>query len=499
MRDGVDGVEVVVGQTPRQHVQVTTDPTRARRLGQDAARRPALQRPLDEALSDVAAGSSRYADDCGIFHQLGRVPVEHRRGIGRTKRRIRGEVDPVAGAEPLEFVLGPVRVALHLAHAHRDGGVSEQVADFLLAEVADADGFDESPSHEVLHRLPRVQDGRRDDGAAFVARHRPVHQVQVEVLEFEQLEGLFQRSLDFVGFVVGVPELAGDEDLLAVQLGALEDLLESLADLALVLVDAGAVDVEVAGLEGGHDGVLDLAGLGLPSSESNQRDRFVSPVRFESRGGVVGDTGDVGEEGVELGLALLARVLDPADAVDVLLILHALLGEADGVAAGQVEHLQLETLRVHNLLDLEGFDARLGLLAVVDELVVEREASNLLVVILPHPLPVARPPHLRLVRLGRRERGEDPLGLEVLGVVLVARFASLRREVLAEVLALLLGEVLEELVEVEGPDLHRFVKTEHRALLFTLRSHATARRSVSARARGKRSRRKDATSVFVKS
>ena len=30
MRDGVDGVEVVVGQTPRQHVQVTTDPTRAR-------------------------------------------------------------------------------------------------------------------------------------------------------------------------------------------------------------------------------------------------------------------------------------------------------------------------------------------------------------------------------------------------------------------------------------------------------------------------------------
>ena len=89
---------------------------------------------------------------------------------------------------------------------------------------------------------------------------------------------------------------------------------------------------------------------------------------------------------------------------------------------------------------------------------------------------------LRLVRLGRRELGEDLLGLDVHGVVRLPRLGANRRQVRAEVLALLGGELREDLLEVEHANLHRFAV--HRALSLTLRGHA--RRVVAPRP-GKRS------------
>jgi hypothetical protein len=64
-----------------------------------------------------------------------------------------------------------------------------------------------------------------------------------------------------------------------VQLGGQPDVLarharraDALADLLLVAVGKGRVDVPVAGPQSGLNGPADLTGLGLPCPEANSRD-----------------------------------------------------------------------------------------------------------------------------------------------------------------------------------------------------------------------------------
>jgi hypothetical protein len=59
-----------------------------------------------------------------------------------------------------------------------------------------------------------------------------------------------------------IVQLGRDPDLLARH----SRVLDALPDLALVAVRERRVDVAVAGVEGGLDGVADGAGFGLPSS-----------------------------------------------------------------------------------------------------------------------------------------------------------------------------------------------------------------------------------------
>lgn len=87
-------------------------------------------------------------------------------------------------------------------------------------------------------------------------------EIQVDVVDAEVVEGCGETFFDArkpVGF-----ELGGEEDLGAGDAGG----SEARADLAFVVVGEGGVDVAVAGAEGGGDGVLDLAGGGLPGAEA---------------------------------------------------------------------------------------------------------------------------------------------------------------------------------------------------------------------------------------
>ena len=68
--------------------------------------------------------------------------------------------------------------------------------------------------------------------------------------------------------VEAVVELAGDEDLAAVDAGG----ADGLADLLLVAVHLGGVDVPVADLERRERGVLGLLGLDLEHPEAELRD-----------------------------------------------------------------------------------------------------------------------------------------------------------------------------------------------------------------------------------
>ncbi len=65
-----------------------------------------------------------------------------------------------------------------------------------------------------------------------------------------------------------IPEFAGHKDLLAWDVELLHGLLQALADLGLVAVDEGAVDVAVAGLQRVLDGPSDLTGLRFPGAQT---------------------------------------------------------------------------------------------------------------------------------------------------------------------------------------------------------------------------------------
>lgn len=105
------------------------------------------------------------------------------------------------------------------------------------------------------------------DVALLVERDGEVDEVQVEVVEAELSKTVVEGRSDVLGSVLRVPELGGDEEVLALDALA-ESLLEGVGDLLLVAVHLGQVNVLVAGLERLVDGGLDLAGLGLPCAES---------------------------------------------------------------------------------------------------------------------------------------------------------------------------------------------------------------------------------------
>lgn len=65
----------------------------------------------------------------------------------------------------------------------------------------------------------------------------PVDEVQVQVLKLELGEGVVEGSLDVSRVVLRVPELRGDEDVLALEAGDVsKGTLDALGNFLLVLV-----------------------------------------------------------------------------------------------------------------------------------------------------------------------------------------------------------------------------------------------------------------------
>ena len=98
----------------------------------------------------------------------------------------------------------------------------------------------------------------------------PVHQVQVNVVDAQILQGGGNTLLHTV--VPGVVELGGDPDLLAGNTG----VLDTGTDLGLVAVGKSSVNVTITLQQGVLDSHADLIGLGLPSSQANGRDLVTS-------------------------------------------------------------------------------------------------------------------------------------------------------------------------------------------------------------------------------
>lgn len=122
----------------------------------------------------------------------------------------------------------------------------------------------------------------------------------IEVVEAKLLKGVVQSRSNVLGGVRAVPQLGGDEDVLALQAGDIsQSLLDALADLLLVGVHLGQIEVAVADLEGLVDTGANLARGGLPGAVADLGD-LVAGVEGDSSSGRHFCGGDAERSGEEV-------------------------------------------------------------------------------------------------------------------------------------------------------------------------------------------------------
>ncbi len=138
----------------------------------------------------------------------------------------------------------------------RVSGLGLQPLEVLDAEVGDADRARAPFLVDAFEGTPGV------DEAVF-ARHRPVDQVEVDVVEAEAAETGLEGRQSRVVTLLGVPELGRDEDVLAGDARG----RDRGADALLVAVGPGGVDVAVAGIERLFDHLLRVLGRHLEDAE----------------------------------------------------------------------------------------------------------------------------------------------------------------------------------------------------------------------------------------
>jgi len=146
-------------------------------------------------------------------------------------------------------------VRLDLVHSGTNSTLRQKPFQLLRGEVGHPYAFDQPLPHAVLQASPRVNQFR-GDLVARVSRDRPVDEKQVQVGHVEGLHGLEHCWPDPVVAVVVVPQFGYHEELVSFHHLVAHAFQNSRADLVLIFVVRGAVDVPVPGHEGRLHGLL---------------------------------------------------------------------------------------------------------------------------------------------------------------------------------------------------------------------------------------------------
>lgn len=301
-------------------LDVVLDTSRGDRLGERVAATSDLPRDEDVGTLDVVLLGNL------VDHLEGGLA-----GTGGAERRV-GLGEDVLLLEPAnELGLGEGEGELDLVDDGLDAARLEELLGSTNGEVGDTNVFDEALVDELLEIGPDLGEvlggleveevlaslgvllgvaGELTGGDVLGNKGDvPVHQVEVEVLDAELVEGVLNGLADVV--VVELEELGGDPDLLA---GNAREL-DTLSDFVLVLVAPGTVcecesdvqdgsevslslqesldcvaahlaleltNVTVAGLEGVADSITHLTLGRLPGTETDRGDRSAR-VKLEVR------------------------------------------------------------------------------------------------------------------------------------------------------------------------------------------------------------------------
>ena len=115
----------------------------------------------------------------------------------------------------------------------------------VLQEIADADGPYPARIVEVFECPP---------GILVFPLHRPVDQVQVQVIEAQVVHGAVKSLQGALIALVGIPDLAGDKHLFPVHAA----LPEGFPNPGLVPISPRRIDMPVAGFQGPLHGPFHL-------------------------------------------------------------------------------------------------------------------------------------------------------------------------------------------------------------------------------------------------
>lgn len=258
--------------------------------------------PSEDDLRGCNVNSLGLRQLVGDGLDLGGVDEQRQTEAIVSKGRVGRDVDVILVAEGNHLVLVKLGVALDLI----DGGGDARVGDDLLqlgdGEVGDTDGAGLGLG-KLVHGLPGVGQGDAlievdfavvaglpgEEGIAGGEGDGPVDEIElacqfgyrlsygtktyIKVLQLQLGESLVESTLNLLRTVTVVPQLGGDEDVLALQAGnLLVSLLDALRNLLLVLVDLGQVEVTIASLECLKNTSTDLARGCLPGAVSQRRD-----------------------------------------------------------------------------------------------------------------------------------------------------------------------------------------------------------------------------------
>lgn len=182
-----------------------------------------------------------------------------------------------------ELGLDQARVSLDLVHDRHDPRLLDNLLQELNVEVAHADSADLlGLLRDPHHLLPCLRDAWRlpVDGpglAILLIRHEisashkgngPVDEVDVQMVGTELTKGEVEIRLNVLRAVRIVPELGDEGDFFPLDAG----LGDADADLLLVPVDQGAVDMAVSDTQRFFDSLLDLSSGGLPGTKADLGD-----------------------------------------------------------------------------------------------------------------------------------------------------------------------------------------------------------------------------------
>lgn len=163
---------------------------------------------------------------------------------------------------------------IYLIYNWFDLWILEQSGDLLGIKITDANVLRQTFGKHILHSPPRVDvvyvtvgegifGSSRKEIVTLLVSVRPVYQVEVHVIETEASQRFPQSRFHQFGPVIGIPQLAGNEQILSLHGTVRYFLPYSNSNLILILINVSAIEMPVADVDGIFHRLSNFSWFGL--------------------------------------------------------------------------------------------------------------------------------------------------------------------------------------------------------------------------------------------